>query len=132
MREAIVKRTEVEEQGATQQARSASEGKVPSLALRACCVLPPLLRLDVVDVEQILIADVQLAVGDDRVRPGVLAGLLRLVEAAALDVFLGVGVDQDDRAALVAVVEAAVGVEDRSLTRLALRPHDLAGLELHA
>ena len=59
--------------------------------IRAC----GLFRLHVVAEQHILVADVQLAVGDDRVRPGVVSASVGLLEAAALEVFLGAGLDQE-------------------------------------
>src|SRR5439155_12714888 len=57
-----------------------------------------LLRLHLVAEQHVLVADVQLAVGHHRVRPGLFLGAVGLVEPAALDVLLRVGVHQVDRA----------------------------------
>ena len=45
----------------------------------------------VVAEKQILVAQVQFAVGDERVRPGWLLGAVGLLETAALDVMLAFG-----------------------------------------
>src|SRR5262249_40081832 len=80
-------------------------------------------------IQILLIANEQFAVGEDRMRPGRLAGARRR-ETAVLDVLLRVGLDQDDRPALIAIVQATVGVSDRSLTGLALAPLHLARHDL--
>ena len=49
------------------------------------------LRFDVVAEQDVLIAEVQLAVGDDRVRPGRQAGAVGLFETTPLDVLLRFG-----------------------------------------
>jgi hypothetical protein len=93
---------------------------------------PAVFLLHVVAEQQALVAQVQLAVGDDRVRPGRGAAALRLVEVAAFDVLVGVRFHQDHRAALVAVVQPSVRRRDRALARPVGGPLHLAGLELNA
>src|SRR5205823_10746962 len=73
-------------------------------------VVPKVLLLDVVAKEHVLVGDVELAVRDHRVRPGVGAAAFRLVESAQLDVLLRVSLDEEDWAILVTVVQAPVGV----------------------
>lgn len=66
------------------------------------------LGFDIVAEQEILIADVQLAVGDDRMGPGRLPSSVRLLETATLDIFLRVRLDQEHDAVLHTVVESPV------------------------
>src|SRR5207302_9047271 len=71
-------------------------------------------------------------------RPIGLAAAVGLFEAAALDVLLWARLEEDHRAVLLSVVDAAVREGDRALLHapaaglVALVPHHLAGLELQA
>src|SRR6516162_4098739 len=85
----------------------------------------------VVAHEQVGVANVELAVGDDGVRPGGVIASGRL-EPAVLHVLLWVGLDEGDRPAFVTVVEPAVGIGDGALAGPSVLPHDLARLELDA
>src|SRR5262249_42574389 len=91
---------------------------------------PGSMLLDIVAQQHALVSKVQLAVGEDRVGPGASAAAVGLVEAPQLDVALRVGLDQVDPAALVAVVQPAVGVGDRALAGGAAAPRHPAALEL--
>ena len=66
------------------------------------------LRLDVVAEQQILVAQVHLPIGDDRVGPCGLPAAVGLLEAPTLKVFLGAGFDQEHGTLLRAVIEPAV------------------------
>src|SRR4051812_47052557 len=91
------------------------------------------LRLDVVAEQQVLVAQVELPVGDYRVGPGGLSRAVGLHEAAALEVLLVARLDQEHGAVLDAVVEPLVRQGDGSLGRaafFALVPELVAGLEV--
>src|SRR5262249_38166605 len=92
-------------------------------------------RLDVVAEQYILVAQVQFAVGNDRVRPGRLLTTVGLVEAATLDVALRVRLNQEQGAILGAIVESAIcqahgAFRHPVLAALARIPDDVAGLEV--
>src|SRR5262245_52850346 len=88
-------------------------------------ILPRSATLDVVTVNQVLVAQIELAIADDGMRPDRARGTadlrLRLQSKAAM--FLpafGRRVDQDHRAtALVEAIEHAVGTSDRALAQFA-------------
>src|SRR5262245_27851595 len=87
------------------------------------------LRLHVVAEQCILVADVQFAVGNYRVGPCRIVATVGLLEAASLDVFLPVWLDQEDRPFLGAIVDPAVRQGDRSFRNpafvgIALVPED--------
>jgi hypothetical protein len=88
--------------------------------------------------QHVLVAQVQFAVGNDRVRPVRCLTAVGMLESATLNVLLGAGLEQDHRAVLLEVVDAAVGQGDRALLNapaaglVALVPQDLAGLEVEA
>ena len=91
---------------------------------------PTLLRLHVVAEQQILVANVQFAVGNDRVRPGRRPAAVGLVKAAALDELFSVRLDQEHGALLGAIVEPPVRQGQRALRGLAIAPQNFAGLEV--
>jgi hypothetical protein len=66
-------------------------------------------RLHVVAEQQILVAQVQFAVGNDRVRPVRLLATIGLVKAAVLNILLRIWLYQDHDALLGAIVESAIG-----------------------
>ena len=71
-----------------------------------------LLCLDVVTEEGVLIANVELAIGDHGMRPRGQARAFGLFEAPALQVFLAARLNQDHRALLGAVVDSAICKRD--------------------
>src|SRR5437660_1218273 len=88
-----------------------------------------LLCFYVVAEEEVLVAEVELAVGYDGVGPGIFAAVLGLFEAAVFFVGFGGGFDEDDLAAagvFFAEVEAVVGVGDGAFADLRLLPLGLA------
>src|SRR5437016_8483200 len=92
-------------------------------------------RLHVVAEQYILVAQVQFAVGNDRVRPGRLLAAVGLVEAATLDVLLRIRFDQEHGALLGAIIESAIrqghrAFRRRALAAVALVPQEIAGLEV--
>src|SRR5205085_3277781 len=94
-----------------------------------------LLRLHVVAEQHILVADIEFAIGEDRVCPGRLLRAVGLLEAAALKVFLTARFNQQHRTGLGAVVNPAIGEGDRTFTRPAFVgvtfvPENIAGFEL--
>src|SRR4051794_25560741 len=94
----------------------------------------PLLVFDVVAEQRVLVAEVEPAVGDDRVRPARLAAVLRQLELAVYPVALRRCLDEGHRPVLVTEVEPAVGIEDgrRAAAGAAvLAPGDFADLELN-
>src|SRR4051794_4494914 len=76
----------------------------------------PLLRLHVVAQQDVLIAQVQLAAGDDRVRPATGLAAVGLIESAAFVVAGRRRVDEHDgaRAVLLPEIEVTLGVADRA------------------
>src|ERR1043166_4529304 len=88
----------------------------------------------VVAEEHVLVAEVEPAIRDDRMRPAVLRAALGLVEAAAFLVSVRRGFDERDGAllALAAAVEMPVGVTDRAFADSLVAPLDVAALELLA
>src|SRR4051794_29525005 len=91
-----------------------------------------LLRLHVVAEQYLLVTDIELAIGDDRVRPRRRPAAVGLRELAALDVLLRARLDEQHGTAFGAVVQSAVRHRHRALLRPALVPQDLAGLEIEA
>ena len=88
-------------------------------------------------LQRVLIAYVEFAVRNHRVRPGRLLGALGLGESPSRYVLLAAGFDQDHRAFLSAVVDPTVGEPDGALghpafVRVPLVPQYLAGLEVEA
>src|SRR4051812_19062120 len=97
----------------------------------ASLLLPRILH--VVAQQRVPVAQVQLAAGHDRRRPGVLVAAVRLAEAALLDVLLRVGLHQHHGPLLAAVIYVPVGIGDRSLPAAPrVIPQHLAVLEVHA
>ena len=88
------------------------------------------LRLHVKAEQHILVAEVELAVGNDRMRPTVLVGAVGLVEPAFLAVTLGRGLHQreDAFAAFAAQIEMAVGIRERTLADARVFPDEVAVL----
>src|SRR6266404_4366378 len=74
-------------------------------------------RFYVVAKQQILVAQVQLTVGNDRVRPGGLLAAVGLVETTAFEVLLRVRLDEEHRALLGTIVEAAIRQGHRAFWR---------------
>ncbi len=91
-------------------------------------------RLHVVAEQHILVAQVQFAVGNNRVRPSWLSAAVGLLEAATLEVFLRVWLNQEHGTVLGAIVEPAIGQSHRAFRRAALAaaliPQNVAGLEV--
>src|SRR5262245_15915213 len=95
----------------------------------------PLFRRDVVAVQRLLVAEVQLAAEDDRVGPGLLPAGAGLGELALFLVRVGRRLDQRDGAASLVVPadeEQAVRRRDRPLADAAVLPDDLARLDVRA
>src|SRR5712692_141175 len=91
------------------------------------------LLVDVIAHEHVLIAQVQFAARDDRMRPALALDAGQL-ERALQAILFGAGLDQSHDAVLVAEIEMAIGVHyrGRALARTAARtPGRLAGLHLH-
>src|SRR6185312_15362939 len=79
--------------------RSACSGHWPS----------PSLRPYVIAKQHVLVAQVELAVGNDGMRPVGCVAAVGLLEPAALEIFLGTGLDQKHGSILGTVIEPAVG-----------------------
>src|SRR5262249_8673899 len=91
------------------------------------------LRLHIVAEQDIVIAQVELAIGDDGVRPGgELRVVVGLVEAAPFLVAVRRGVHQGHRPLLTPDVEPAVRRGERALAHRGVVPFDLAGLGVGA
>src|SRR4029453_12381163 len=83
-----------------------------------------------VRVDGVLIADEQLAAGDDRVAPRrQVAG--RDPEAPVLAVSGGAWFGQSHHAVFAEKVQSIVGRDERTLANAAIAPRDLARVELH-
>src|SRR5689334_9475209 len=94
-----------------------------------------LLRLYVVAEQVVLVAEVELAAEDDRIRPHLplLSGLAGLLQATLLLVGVRRRLHQRDRAALLSPdVEHAVGGRDLALADAAVRPRGLPRLDVQA
>src|SRR5262249_12935841 len=87
-----------------------------------------LLVLDVVAEQKPLIADVQAAVRDNRMRPRWKVTAVGLLQAAAFDELLAAGLDQDKRPLFASQVQATVCHGQRALGGLTTAPEDFAGL----
>src|SRR5262249_13332414 len=95
-------------------------------------LLVPAGHLDVVAEQDPLVAQVEAAVGDDGVRPGLGLAPVRLVEAALLAAALRRCLHQRHLPVLAADVQPVVGVAERPLAHRAVLPADLAGAEVQA
>src|SRR5689334_25394596 len=73
-----------------------------------------LFSLYVVAEQHLLVADIQFAVGEDRVCPGRLFRAVGLLETAALKIFFTIRFNEEHRAGLGAVVNPAVAEDDRT------------------
>ena len=96
-----------------------------------------LLCLDVVTEEGVLIADVELAIGDHGMRPRGQARAFGLFEAPALQIFFAARFDQNHGALLGAVIDPTIRKCDRAfanppLIGVALVPQNLARFEVEA
>src|ERR1017187_6769996 len=97
------------------------------------CALPGLLRLHVVAEQNVLVAEVEFAAGDDRVRPRFLVTAVRLLEAAMLLEAGGRGFNEDHRALVLrAQVKPVIGINDRAFAQLVVLPLGLTALEVLA
>src|SRR5262245_18034248 len=90
------------------------------------------MRSHIIAKQHFLIAKIEFAVGDDGMRPGIVAATEGLIEAPAFHVFVRIGFDQNHRSSFIAIVEPAVGVGDRAFARSVILPADLSGLEIQA
>src|SRR5437899_10123716 len=75
----------------------------------------PSLLLNVITKQNILIAQVEFAVGDDGMLPGGGTLAVGLVESAANHTLLGIGFQQDHGVLFYSIVMNMVGVDDRSV-----------------
>src|SRR5713101_566486 len=89
-------------------------------ARSASCFAQDLLLLNVIAKENILVAKIQLAVGDGGMGPGVSLAPVGLIEPAMFDKFFWIGLHQDHGSAFVSVEEPAVGIGNRTLAGFAL------------
>src|ERR1019366_8642823 len=93
--------------------------------------LAGLLRLHVVAEQDVHVAEVELATGNDGVGPRFLVAAVRLLEAAMFLEAFGRSFNEDHCALVLrAQVEPAIGIEDRALARRGALPLGLAGLEV--
>src|SRR6478752_2774956 len=84
----------------------------------------------VVAEQHVLIAHVQFAVGNDRMRPGRRPASVRLVKAAAFDILLLVRLNQKHRAVFTTIVDAPIRESDRTFgspALAALVPQNVTG-----
>src|ERR1019366_10414033 len=87
------------------------------------CALSGLLRLHVVAEQNVLVAKVEFAAGDDRVRPRFLVTAVGLLEAAMLLEAGGRGFNEDHRALVLrAQVKPVIGINDRAFAQLVVLP----------
>ncbi len=96
-----------------------SQAGAPQSPSRPAGVVGQLPGADVVAKEGVHVAQVELAVGDDGVRPGLFVAAVGLLEAAMFFVAVRRGFDEDDGAfVLGAQVEAVVGVDEGAFAEL--------------
>src|SRR5438876_783972 len=92
----------------------------------------PLLLLNVITKQNVLIAQVQFAVGDDGMLPGGGTLAVGLVESVANHTLLGIGFQQDHGVLFLTIVQPIVGVGDGAFAGVIGGPHELARLEFDA
>src|SRR5258706_12251503 len=102
-------------------------GRPLTLAPVACTygVFPRLWSLgfrtvfEIITEQQILVAQVEFAPGDDGVGPAILLGSVRLVEAAMFFVAVGRGFDQGDGSLVFGTqIETAISIDERAFAEL--------------
>src|SRR6478609_7298380 len=109
---------------------SDDDARYRALTARAPRVDGVLLLRYVVAEQHVLIAHVQFAVGNDRMRPGRRPASVRLFKAAAFDILLLVRLNQKHRAVLTTIVDAPIRESDRTFgspALAALVPQNVTG-----
>src|ERR1039458_7480256 len=97
------------------------------------CALPGLLRLHVVAEQDVLVAEVEFAAGDDRVGPCFLVTAVGLLEAAMFLESVGRGFNEDHRALILrAQVKPVIGIYYRTFAQLIVLPLGGTRLEVLA